>query len=347
MRVLIIGGTGLISGSITRMLKRQGHAVTVFHRGYRPLEVKGVTELIGYRQNRLKFETQMRALEFDAVFDMISFSAADAASSLRAFQGRVNQFIHCSTVCAVGAPLTKIPADEDEPYQPVSLYGRGKAAAEKLLLRAWRRNNFPVTIFRPSHTYGPGAHWVLGTLMQDWNKDCSLFNRILRRQPILVQGDGEQLWQSCYVDEVAEGFVGALGKKRVLGQIYNICGSEICTWNQYYVRVAKALGRKAILAHLPTAVIMAHAPKSSTGFLKDIAQYHGAYSNAKIMRDIPEFRPRTTIEQGSRMHLAWLKKKGSLRNAPDRLFEDQLCHLAFSLEKRIDLIRRTPWGHCR
>jgi len=39
MRTLVIGGTGLISGGIARELKRKGHAVTVFHRGHRPLEM--------------------------------------------------------------------------------------------------------------------------------------------------------------------------------------------------------------------------------------------------------------------------------------------------------------------
>lgn len=333
MKALVIGGTGLISGAITRELKKKGHAVTVFHRGHRPLEVKGVREILGDRQDRAAFEARMKAEDFDAVFDLISFNTADAASAWRAFKGRVKHFVHCSTVCAVGVPTLKIPCDETEPYHPISKYGRGKAAAEKYLLGKWRQGKFPVTIIRPSHTYGPGAAWVLGTFVDDWDRDCALINRILANKPLLVQGDGEQLWQSCYSDDAAEGFVGCLGNKKVLGEIYNLCGPQVYTWNDYYLRIAKALGRKAKLAHLPTAVIVAKAPRDATYFLEEIAQFHGAYSNAKALRDIPAFRPRTTIEQGIRKHVAWLRKKNLLKKAPKRIYEDRLCKLAFSLAK--------------
>jgi nucleoside-diphosphate-sugar epimerase len=334
MRTLVIGGTGLISGAITRQLKRKGHHVTVFHRGHRPLEVKGVAEILGDRSDRPRFEAAMQAHKFDAVFDLISFNADDTASALRAFKGQVKHFVHCSTVCAVGAPLTKIPSDESEPYQPVSNYGRGKAAAEKFLLQAWKKQGFPVTIVRPSHTYGPGAHWVLGTFVDDWDRDSALINRIRSGKPVLVQGDGEQLWQSCYVDDIAEGFVGILGKAKVRGQIYNMCGPEVFTWNEYYRRVARGLGKTVHLEHLPTPVILAQAPEEATYFLKDIAQYHGAYSNAKALRDIPEFRPRTSVEQGTAKHVAWLTKKGLLKKAPLRIYEDKLCALAKRLRTK-------------
>jgi nucleoside-diphosphate-sugar epimerase len=334
MKALVIGGTGLISGAITRILKREGHEVTVFHRGHSPLEVTGVKELLGNRQDRKAFEALMLAHKFDAVFDLISFNTEDAASAWRAFRGRVKHFVHCSTVCAVGVPTTKIPCDENEPYHPISNYGRGKEAAEKFLLSKWKSGRFPVTIIRPSHTYGPGAAWVLGTFVDDWGKDCTLINRILANKPILVQGDGEQLWQSCYSDDCAEGFVGCLGNKKVLGQIYNLCGPEYYTWNEYYTRIAKAFGRKAKLAHLPTKVIIAKAPRDATYFLEEIAQFHGVYSNEKAMRDIPAFRPRTTIEQGFKKHVAWLRKKNLLKKAPKREYEDKLCALAAKLAKR-------------
>src|SRR5438128_1606029 len=117
MKALIIGGTGLISGAITRELLRKGHQVTVYTRGQRPVP-KGVKVMTGDRFKRAEFEAAMKATRFDAVFDLISFNAEDAASALRAFGGRVGHFMHCSTVCAVGGPLTRIPADENEPYQP-------------------------------------------------------------------------------------------------------------------------------------------------------------------------------------------------------------------------------------
>jgi nucleoside-diphosphate-sugar epimerase len=325
MNTLVIGGTGLISGGIVRELKRRGHWVTVFHRGGTPLRERGVLEVIGDRRNRPLFEAAMRALEVDAVFDLISFNREDAESAVRVFRGRVRHFIHCSTVCAVGVPTTKVICDEDEPYHPVSDYGRGKAAAEKYLLGQWRNGRFPVTIFRPSHTYGPLGGWVLGTFMTDWEKDCELVNRIRRGRPVVVHGDGTTLWQSCYTDDAATGFVGALGKPHVRGRIYNICGRDISTWNEYYEAVGRAVGRKPRIVHLPTNAILRRAPGYATGFLREIARFHGAYATDRIRRDIPEFNPRIGVEEGTRRHIAWLKAEGRLRKAPARPFEDALA----------------------
>lgn len=331
MNCLVIGGTGLISGGITRVLKRRGHRVTVYHRGRLPLRETGVMEILGDRQNRGLFEATMKAFRWDAVFDLISFSREDAASAHRAFAGRVKHFLHCSTVCAVGVPTLKLVCDEDEPYHPISGYGRGKRDAELYWLAAWRRSRFPVTIFRPSHTYGPGGGWVLGTFMTDWEWDCELANRIRRGAPVVVHGDGEAIWQSCYVDEVALGFVAAAGRRKTFGQVYNVCGRDLLTWNEYYVAIGRAIGRAPRIVHVPTDVIVRHAPESATGFLREIAQFHGAYSTAKLRRDVPEFDPRIGVEEGTRRHLKWLKGEARLRKAPPRPFEDRLARLGRSL----------------
>jgi len=337
---LVIGGTGLISGAIVRALKRGGHRATVFHRGHSPLRVKGVREILGDRKDRSLFEAAVGAQKWDAVFDLISFDAEDAASAIRAFHGRARHFIHCSTVCAVGVPTVKVPSDETEPYHPVSGYGRGKAAGERLLLAAWRTRRFPVTIFRPSHTYGPGAGWVIGTFLTDWERDCELINRIRRGKPVVVHGDGTTLWQSCFVDDAARGFVGAVGRRKTLGQVYNICGRDIITWDDYYRAVGRACGRAPRIVHLPTEVIAKGAPGSATGFLQEIAVHHGAYSTEKIRRDIPGFNPTVDVEEGTRRHIRWLSGEGRLRNAPPRPFEDSLARLAARMAREAGRGRR-------
>lgn len=329
MNALVIGGTGLISGGITRALLRRGHRVTVFHRGRTPLKERGVMEVIGDRRDRPLFEASMRALaaarRLDAVFDLISFNREDAASAVRAFRGRVKHFLHCSTVCAVGVPTTKVICDEGEPYHPISGYGRGKRDAEKLLLGAWRSARFPVTIFRPSHTYGPGGGWVLGTFLTDWEWDAELVNRIRKGRPVVVHGDGEALWQSCFVDDVAEGFVAAAGRRKTFGQVYNICGRDILTWNEYYAAVGRAVGREPRIVHVPTDAIVRGAPESATGFLREIGRFHGAYSIEKIRRDVPEFNPRVDVAEGTRRHIRWLASERRLAKSPPRPFEDRLA----------------------
>ena len=334
MNVLIIGGMGVVSGGILRTLLAKGHKVTVFHRGRTRLAERGVTEIFGDRKDHRGFEDLMKSLKFDAVMDVLCFNRADAESAFRAFKGRVRQYIHTSTVCAVGVPTYKVICDENEPYHPISGYGRGKAEAEKFYLWAWKRHKFPVTIIRPSHTYGPGGGWVLGTLLHDWEWDCETLNRIKRGAPVVVHGDGENLWQSCYSDDIGRAFEGALGKPWVRGQIYNACGRDIITWNEHYERLGKAMGKKAKIVHLPMEVIVRVAPEQATGFLREIAQYHGAYSIEKIRKQIPEFNPQIDVAEGHRRHYRWLKAEGRLKKAPKRLYEDALVRLAAETLKR-------------
>ena len=95
MKILIIGGTGLISTPITRLLLERGDDVSLYNRGQRETRWAGqVTRLHGDRNDFAAFEAQMReAGPFDCVIDMVCFTPAQAESAVRAFQGRTRQFI--------------------------------------------------------------------------------------------------------------------------------------------------------------------------------------------------------------------------------------------------------------
>src|SRR5690349_3768252 len=106
MRVLMIGGGGTISTAITRFLVERGEDVTVYGRSGRAVESGlKINHLIGDRTDFPRFEAQMQAAgAFDCVIDMIAYHPAEVASDLRAFQGRVGQFIFCSTVDVYAKP---------------------------------------------------------------------------------------------------------------------------------------------------------------------------------------------------------------------------------------------------
>ena len=158
MRVLILGGTGLISTAIVEWLIAKNHTPVLFNRGKSPHRFEYELEQIpGDRTDFRAFSTAMKRQRFDAVIDMITFDAKTAAHNAKVFDGKVAHFLFCSTVCVYGGQLTKIPAGESEPHRPVSAYGENKSKAEAAYMRAFRERNFPVTIFRPSHCYGPGA----------------------------------------------------------------------------------------------------------------------------------------------------------------------------------------------
>src|SRR4029453_14334257 len=90
MKVLIIGGTGLISTPLTRQLLERGDEVTLYNRGQTEARLPpGATTIRGDRTDYPAFEARLRAgPRYDCVIDMICFRPAEAESLLRAVRGR-------------------------------------------------------------------------------------------------------------------------------------------------------------------------------------------------------------------------------------------------------------------
>lgn len=303
MNVLIIGGTGLISTGIVQALRERGARITVFNRGQTDDRIgPDVRRLTGDRRDFPAFEKAMQAAgSWDVVIDMICFRPDEAESDLRAFVGRCGHFIFCSTVCTYGNTQTTVPTLETTHQSPHSTYGREKLACEQLFLRAHADGKMPVTVIRPSHTFGPG-----GGIINNLNTDRTFLERLRRGRPVIVSGDGHGLWQSAYADDVGRGFAYAAGNPRCFGEAYNAVADEIVTWDQYVQRTAAAIGAPAPrLVHLPTDFLLAIDPQRYVG-LAEIFRFHGVYSNAKLKRDIPEFRLTTPFEEGVRRTVAWI-----------------------------------------
>ena len=291
MKVCVVGGTGNISTSIVRLLLEVGHEVTLFNRGQRPGLPPGAQVIQGDRQDRPAFETAMQARHFDAAIDMICFNADDARSTLRAFRG-VRHLIHCSTVCTYGIGYDWLPATEDHPLRPITDYGRNKVAADRVLLEAYYREQLPVTIIKPSTTFGP----TWGLLRQiAW--EYGWVDRVRKGKPIVICGDGQALHQWLYVDDAAPAFVFALGRERCFGQSYNMMKTEFGTWADYHRAAMRVIGREVEMVGVPLASLLA-ARVPGVDICREIFSHNLIYSPARLQRDVPEFRPRISLEDG-------------------------------------------------
>ena len=325
MTILFIGGTGLISTAIVRKLLERGDAVTCFNRGKSESRLPGhpnLTIVAGDRKDRTAFEGAFAEQHFDVVVDMISFSPDDAESDIRAFSGKCGQFVHCSTVCVYSGPPETIPTPETEPYHSIGGYGKNKAEIEKRLLAEHAKSGFPVTILRPSHSYGEG-----GLILRPWGPGgdgwLRFVDRLKKGKPVIVPGDGTGLWASCHVDDVAEGFIAVLGKPEAFGQCFNITGEENMTWNTFHEQVAQVVGGTFEPVYIPTDILCEIAPNWSGG-LKEIFAWPSIFDNSKIKA---LGYPGQTIDfrEGTRRTLAWMESEGkSADESGDGGYEDRL-----------------------
>lgn len=317
MKVVVLGGTGNISTSIVSLLLEKGHQVTCFNRGQRGKLPPDVRLIQGDRYDREAFEKAMQREKFDAGIDMICGTAADAASSIRAFRG-CSHFVHCSTVCTYGVDYEWLPVSEDHPLRPVSDYGRGKVAADRELIKAYLEEDFPVTIIKPSTTYGP----QVGILRQiAW--EFSWIDRIRKGKPILICGDGETAHQFLHIDDAAKAFVGALGRSNCVGQVYNLVNRGFTTWKQHHRTAMKVIGKEVELVGVTLQTLnQIDAPRFS--LCNDIFAYNCVYSSDKVFRDIPEFVPTVSLESGMRQVFDYMDANGTMPDSDQEHWEDKI-----------------------
>lgn len=302
MRALVIGGTGTISRSIVNSLCRRGARVTCFNRGIRPAALpEGVEQLTGDRLERTSFEETMRRREFDVVYDMISYTAKDATSAVRAFAGNVGHFIHVSTVMTYGPPFAGIMLEETAPLNGAAVgYGKGKAAADAIVLGAFRSQGFPATVVKPSLTFGPGRALLR---QADWWPGW--VQRLRDGLEIISVGDGTNLFQFLPASDAGEAFARLAGKQAALGETLNLVHPEATTWDSWIRSVATVLGVEARLVHVPRDVLVA-ADRERFGRLDDNFAHIQVFSGAKLAEILPGWQPTTPYSAEIARQLEWM-----------------------------------------
>jgi nucleoside-diphosphate-sugar epimerase len=284
MRVLIVGGTGLISTAITRQLVDRGDEVVLYNRGQRDAEIPPVQRIEGDRNDYAAFEAQIgEEGPFDAAIDMVCFRPEQAESAIRAFRGRAAQYVFCSTVDVYTKPAPRYPVREDAPRvpSPTFPYAFEKARCERLLEAAHARGELCVTTIRPAWTYGEG-----GTVLHTFGWGTYYLDRLRKGKPVIVHGDGTSFWVACHRDDVARAFVGAVGNAEAYGKAYHVTGEEWLTWNGYHHVVAEALGAPAPqLVHIPTELLGRVAPRAAEWCVENFA-HNNVFDNTAARTDL-------------------------------------------------------------
>jgi nucleoside-diphosphate-sugar epimerase len=155
MRILLIGGTGIISSAITRQLAAGTDELWLLNRGNHKSETpNNVKQVIADISNESDVLSQLGDMQFDAVCEFIGFLPSQVERDIRLFKGRTRQYVYISSASAYNKPAAShIITEGTTLANPYWEYSRNKIACEELLLREYRENGFPITIVRPSHTY--------------------------------------------------------------------------------------------------------------------------------------------------------------------------------------------------
>lgn len=302
LKILFIGGTGKISTVVSRQVLSDGHELYLLNRRLRANNPKGSRSLKADINDVRAVQAALRDYKFDVVVDWIAFTPEHIERDIALFKDRTEQFIFISSASVYQKPPVQYLTTESTPLSnPFWEYSRNKIACEERLWRAYRDEEFPMTIVRPSFTYNHYFPVAVGGF------GCyTLADRLKKGKPIIVHGDGSSLWTMTHAEDFGRGFVGLLGNRRSIGEAFHITSDEVLTWNQVYQTIADALGARANIIHIPSDFIVRLAPELAGGLLGD-KTWSAVFDNSKIKKFVPGFRAVIPFRDGMQRAVAWFE----------------------------------------
>ncbi|MBN2302848.1 MAG: NAD(P)-dependent oxidoreductase, partial [Anaerolineae bacterium] len=199
---------------------------------------------------------------------------------------------------------------EDMPPQPGRVaYAITKTAAEEAVRAAAARHNLSYAIIRPGMIYGPNARTWTGQAFR------------LARKPAGFIGNGSGAAPVIFVDDVADLCLVAAHHPAADGEIFNATPDPSPTWREYISAYARLQGHQTwfgfpvVMAKLaaygiaPFAKRGSHA-RSAPELIHFITHYR-TFSMDKA-RDLLDWQPQVTLEDGIQRCVPWLRDEGLL-----------------------------------
>jgi nucleoside-diphosphate-sugar epimerase len=247
--------------------------------------------------NKEEVRSVLGQRHFDAVVDWIAYTPDQIEADLELFRDRTDQYVFISSASAYQTPPAMLPVTESTPlHNPFWEYSRNKIACEELLVEAYRREGFPITIVRPSHTYDCTSIPVHG--------GYTFIDRMRKGKKVVVHGDGSSLWVLTHHRDFAKAFVGLLGNNHAIGEVVHITSDELLSWNAIVELLAKAAGTQADIVPIPSDIINRFDPNWGESLLGD-KTHSMIFDNTKIKRLVPGFEATIPFAQGAQEIMRW------------------------------------------
>jgi nucleoside-diphosphate-sugar epimerase len=311
VKVLFIGGTGIISSACTELCVEEGIDLTLLNRGKtnRPVP-ENLNIFKADIRNPEEVKSILKNDIFDVVVDWIAYTGEHVKNDYDIFKDRISQYIFISSASVYQKPPDNLPIKETEPLiNPFWEYSRNKIYCEQYLVQMFEEQNFPVTIVRPSHTYDHTKIALSG--------GYTALHRICKGKKVIIHGDGTSLWTLTHHRDFASGFVGLMGNSKAIGEAYHITSDEVLTWNQICQVFANEVGVQANIVHIPSDFIYRFDKEWGDGLLGD-KSHCLIFDNQKIKKINPEFQAKIPFKEGAKEIVAWYDED------PERRVIDQI-----------------------
>lgn len=322
MRILIVGGTGLISSEVAAAALAAGHDLTLVNRGRSTVAPPppGVDVVTADATDAAALRSALEGRRFDTVLQSVAFTPEHVADDVETFAPLTDQYVLIATSASYQTFDRLHLTREDDPQENLFWdYARLKASAEQVLRERADAAGLAYTIIRPAHTYGPSKIPAFtGNSSHPW----TLVDRMRRGADIVIPGDGTSLWTLTHARDLAAAAVGLFGNERALGEAVHITSDEALTWNAIYGAIADAAGLSPEQfgeqrVCVPSDALVAAAPDQAGSIYGD-KMHPATYDTSKIKALVPGWEARIPFADGIRECIAWFEADASRQRVDER-----------------------------
>lgn len=300
MRVLMLGGTGVLSYDIALQCLSLGYDTYVLNRGNHKDELpKGIKSLICNVRDIDLVAHEIKDLSFDIVIDFLSYTSDQLKMTLSFFETRCSQYIFISSCCVFRRDKHDFPIIEKSPKPNISLpYGVKKYECEIFITSA-DNLKCKFTIVRPYITYGdtrlpygiapaPRKHWTI-------------IGRILANKPIFVWSENGKvpMCTLLHSSDFARIFCQLFLNPKAYNQDINLVGDEVCSWEDYIDILKHSLGKDQIKTVPLEAKKVASYLPSHKDFLKGDRNLDAIFDRSKLKEIVADTTPHMNLTNGT------------------------------------------------
>lgn len=307
MKILVIGGSGILSSAVVDRCIDLGYEITMLNRGRHKKYINPKAHLIicDVNQDDLVLE-KLQGLSFDVVIDFIVFNQEQLSHSLNLFGNIAKQYVFISSAQAYNTSLKKVLEEDDETPQPLWSYSVNKDKCEKFLANYCSTNNINYTIVRPGVNYDNrripygmyppiGMHWTI-------------VSRILSRKPIITWNAGQNKLNLTRVEDFANGMVGLLGAPSAYNNVFNVVGDNIYKWQDVLDTLGELLDKQVNVVDIPVDLYANELNQNDREMLLGGRAQDLCCSNSKLKKILPDFKTKYDLKTGLQKTLNWYKE---------------------------------------
>ena len=312
MKLLLIGGTGVLSGDVVSLSLENGHTVYILNRGHHAkLIPKEVILLKANIKDAATVKNITKDLHFDVVVDFLSYNELDLRNSLSLFQNRCHQFIFISSATAYRRDKLDACLTEDSPLGNHNWsYSKNKVACEKYLISKCSETGLKYTIIRPYITYGNTR--IPYGIMPPYGWHWTFIARLLNNKPIMLWDNGETICTLTHTSDFAKGIVGLFGNPKAYNEAFQIVSDERFTWKEVALLIGKLVNKQPVYIEIPSEYVAKKMP-TIKGILLEDRSLDAIFDNSKIKSVVPEFICTTPLKKGILQTIEYYRNNNYLK----------------------------------